>query len=129
MGTEAVGYGEDVEQARRRFVEFRQGHAVRSRLPEELWAMAAKLARRDGCGPAEPAEVDGSIGAARIGKVCEGSAPPSAGREWRARLRGTAGGDHGNGQHTGMRVLRLAREPSDDRTGPTFHFANPAGNP
>ena len=41
MGREAVGYGEDVEQARRRFVEFRQGHAGRSRLPEELWAMAA----------------------------------------------------------------------------------------
>ena len=39
---------EDVEQLRRRFVEFRQTHAVRSRLPEELWEGAAKLARRDG---------------------------------------------------------------------------------
>lgn len=39
---------EDVEQLRRRFAEFRQTHAVRSRLPEELWAAAAKLARRDG---------------------------------------------------------------------------------
>jgi len=37
-----------VEQARRRFGEFRQTHAARSRLPKELWATAAKLARRDG---------------------------------------------------------------------------------
>lgn len=43
-------YGEDVEQLRRRFEEFRRTHAVRSRLPEELWAAAAKLARRDGIG-------------------------------------------------------------------------------
>jgi len=48
MAPEAVSYREDVEQARRRFAEFRQAHAVRSRLPEELWATAAKLARRDG---------------------------------------------------------------------------------
>ena len=39
---------EDVEQARRRFAEFHQAHAARSRLPKELWATAAKLARRDG---------------------------------------------------------------------------------
>ena len=37
-----------MEQVRRRFAEFRQAHAVRARLPEELWAAAAKLARRDG---------------------------------------------------------------------------------
>lgn len=48
MATEAAGYREDVEQARRRFAEFRQTHVVRSRLPKELWAAAAKLARRDG---------------------------------------------------------------------------------
>lgn len=48
MGSEAASYREDVEQARRRFAEFRQGHAVRSRLPQELWTAAAKLARRDG---------------------------------------------------------------------------------
>lgn len=46
----AGSYGEDVEQLRRRFEEFRGTHAVRSRLPEELWAAAAKLARRDGIG-------------------------------------------------------------------------------
>jgi hypothetical protein len=47
--TQAVAsYREDVEQLRRRFEEFRRAHAVRSRLPEELWAAAAKLARRDG---------------------------------------------------------------------------------
>ena len=48
MASEAASYREDVEQARRRFEEFRQTHAARSRLPEELWATAAKLARRDG---------------------------------------------------------------------------------
>jgi hypothetical protein len=48
MATEAANYREDVEQARRRFAEFRQTHVVRSRLPKELWAAAAKLARRDG---------------------------------------------------------------------------------
>lgn len=48
MASEAASYREEVEQARRRFAEFRQTHAVRSRLPEELWAAAAKLARRDG---------------------------------------------------------------------------------
>ncbi len=38
----------EVEQLGRRFGEFRRTHAVRSRLPQELWAAAAKLARRDG---------------------------------------------------------------------------------
>jgi hypothetical protein len=45
---ETEAYRDDVEQLRRRFEEFRSTHAVRSRLPEELWAAAAKLARRDG---------------------------------------------------------------------------------
>ena len=50
---------EDVEQLRRRFAEFRSTHAVRSRLPEELWAVAAKLARRDGIeATAQALEVD-----------------------------------------------------------------------
>ena len=44
----AASYREDVEQLRLRFEEFRSTHAVRSRLPEELWVAAAKLARRDG---------------------------------------------------------------------------------
>ena len=48
MTHEAASYREDVEQLGRRFEEFRSTHAVRSRLPEELWAAAAKLARRDG---------------------------------------------------------------------------------
>jgi hypothetical protein len=39
---------EDVEQLRLRFAEHRQAHAPRTRLPRELWAGAAKLARRDG---------------------------------------------------------------------------------
>ena len=38
----------DVEQLGRRFAEFRSTHPVRSRLPEELWGAAAKLARRGG---------------------------------------------------------------------------------
>jgi hypothetical protein len=74
-----------------------QAHPVRSRLPEELWAAAAKLARRDGidsygagagCGSAESAEVDGSIRASRkpkprkprrqgVGWQKECRAPPS----------------------------------------------------
>ena len=48
MASEAASYREDVEQLQRRFVEFRQAHAARSRLPKELWAAAAKVARRDG---------------------------------------------------------------------------------
>ena len=48
MTQESASYREDVEQLRRRFEEFRRTHAVRSRLPEELWAAAAKLARQDG---------------------------------------------------------------------------------
>ena len=44
----SASYREDVEQLGRRFEEFRRTHPVRSRLPEELWAAAAKLARRDG---------------------------------------------------------------------------------
>ena len=39
---------EDVQQLGQRFAEFRGTHPVRSRLPEELWAAAARLARRDG---------------------------------------------------------------------------------
>jgi hypothetical protein len=44
----SVSHREDVEQLGRRFAEFRSTHPVRSRLAEELWAAAAKLARRDG---------------------------------------------------------------------------------
>ena len=48
MAQETAHYREDVEQVRRRFGEWRSTHAVRSRLPEELWAVAADLVRRDG---------------------------------------------------------------------------------
>jgi hypothetical protein len=48
MTQETASHRDDVEQLRQRFEEFRSSHAVRSRLPEELWAAAAKLARRDG---------------------------------------------------------------------------------
>jgi hypothetical protein len=44
----SASHREDVEQLRRRFAEFRNTHPVRSRLPEELWAAAAKLVKRDG---------------------------------------------------------------------------------
>src|SRR5438874_4824824 len=44
----SASHGEDVEQLGRRFAEFRNTHPVRARLPEELWAAAAKLGRRDG---------------------------------------------------------------------------------
>jgi hypothetical protein len=46
--TQAASNRDDVEQLRRQFEEFRRTHPVRSRLPEELWSAAAKLARRDG---------------------------------------------------------------------------------
>ena len=48
MASEAASYREDVEQVQRRFSEFRQAHGARSRLPEQLWAAAAKLARLNG---------------------------------------------------------------------------------
>jgi hypothetical protein len=48
MAEDSTSYREDGEQLRRRFAEFRQTHAARSRLPEELWGEAAQLARRDG---------------------------------------------------------------------------------
>ena len=48
MAQESASYQEYVERLGLRFMEFRKAHAVRSRLPEELWAAAAKLARRDG---------------------------------------------------------------------------------
>ena len=47
MATQLIAR-EDVEQLRLRFAEHRQTHAARTRLPRELWAAAAKLARRDG---------------------------------------------------------------------------------
>ena len=43
MAQETALYRDDVEQVRRRFGEWRSTHAVRSRLPEELWAAAADL--------------------------------------------------------------------------------------
>jgi hypothetical protein len=48
MAQEAALYRDDVEQVRRQWAEWRSTHAVRSRLPEELWAAAVELARRDG---------------------------------------------------------------------------------
>ena len=48
MAQETAHYREEVGQARRRFAEWRSTHAVRSRLPEELWAAAVELVQRDG---------------------------------------------------------------------------------
>jgi hypothetical protein len=48
MAQETALYRNDVEQVRRRFAEWRGTHAVRSRLPDELWAAAAELVQRDG---------------------------------------------------------------------------------
>ena len=48
MTQESEGHREDVERLGRRFAEFRSTHPVRSRLPEEWWAAAAKLVRREG---------------------------------------------------------------------------------
>ena len=46
MSQSSAIYREEIEQVRRRFAEFRAAHAVMSRLPEALWAAAAKLAKR-----------------------------------------------------------------------------------
>src|SRR5450755_2306404 len=48
MAQETAHYRDEVEQVRRRFAEWRSTHAVRSRLPEELWAAAVELVQRDG---------------------------------------------------------------------------------
>ena len=48
MAQETAVFREDVEQLRRRFAEYRSTHAVRSRLPDELWAAAAEFVVRDG---------------------------------------------------------------------------------
>lgn len=48
MAQEAGHYRDEVEQVRRRWAEWRSTHAVRSRLPEELWAAAVELVQRDG---------------------------------------------------------------------------------
>ncbi|MBA3914756.1 MAG: hypothetical protein H0X25_13110 [Acidobacteriales bacterium] len=51
MAPEAADIPEEVEQLRRRFDEFRNAQPGRSRLPENLWAAAAELARRYGVNP------------------------------------------------------------------------------
>jgi hypothetical protein len=48
MAQETALYRDDVEQVRRRWAEWRSTHAVRSRLPEELWAAAVELVQHDG---------------------------------------------------------------------------------
>src|SRR5579863_3755874 len=48
MAQETALYRDDVEQVRRRWAEWRNTHAVRSRLPEELWAAAVELVQRNG---------------------------------------------------------------------------------
>src|ERR1700680_4240649 len=59
VAQESAAYREDVGQVGRRFAEWRGTHAVRSRLPEELWAAAAELVQRDGIdATAEALDVD-----------------------------------------------------------------------
>ena len=48
MAQETALYRDDVEQVRQQWTEWRSTHAVRSRLPKELWCAAVELARRDG---------------------------------------------------------------------------------
>ena len=117
-----------VEQARRRFAEFRQEHAVRSRLSEELWATAAKLARRDGITATARVRVfrsgRRSIGASRFHKAAEVSGPTSTGRECGTRLRGTADGQHGNGNQLcgGSGVVQRGKAAAGSKSdchGPT----------
>ena len=71
MAQETALYRDDAEQVRRRFADWRSAHAVRSRLPEELWAAAAELVERDG--------IDATARALEVDK-------PSL-RKWTDRLR------------------------------------------
>jgi hypothetical protein len=48
MGQGAGAVAEGLEQLRLRLDEFRSTHALRSRLPESLWAAATELAKRHG---------------------------------------------------------------------------------
>jgi transposase-like protein len=48
MAQETARYRDDVEQVRRRFAEWRSTHAMRSPLPEQLWAATGDLVQRDG---------------------------------------------------------------------------------
>jgi hypothetical protein len=73
MAQETGLYRDDVEQVRRRWTEWRSTHAVRSRLPEELWAAAVELVQHDG--------IDATARALDVDK-------PSL-RKWAARLNPT----------------------------------------
>ena len=73
MAQETALYRDDVEQVRRRWAEWRGTHAVRSRLPEELWAAAVELVQRDG--------IDATARALEVDK-------PSL-RKWAGRLNAT----------------------------------------
>jgi len=70
MAQQTALHRDDVEQVRRRWAEWRSTHAVRSRLPEELWAAAVELVRHDG--------IDASARALDVDK-------PSL-RKWAGRL-------------------------------------------
>jgi hypothetical protein len=74
MAHESALYRDDVEQVRRRWMEWRSTHAVRSRLPGELWAAAVELVERDG--------IDATARALDVDK-------PSL-RKWAGRLTPTA---------------------------------------
>ena len=74
MAQETALYRDDVEQVRRRWMEWRSTHAVRSRLPEELWVAAVELVERDG--------IDATARALDVDK-------PSL-RKWAGRLSPTA---------------------------------------
>ena len=87
MAQETALYRDDVEQLRRRFAEWRGTHAVRSRLPEELWAAAAELGQRHGAdATARALDVDKEL---------------TSGRRVAARWQATAGVDGHWDQRTG----------------------------
>jgi len=78
MASESTSYREDVEQARRRFGEFRQTYAARRGYRVVGDGGEAGAAGWDnrygagaGCGPTESSKVDRSIGASRFqGRYC-----------------------------------------------------------
>jgi len=116
MAQESTEYPEDVEQVRRRFADWRGTHAVRSRLPEELWARAAELVQRDG--------IDATARALGVDK-------PSL-RKWTGRLRPNAPVRRRKLQprrkaHTSPAFMELLAETTGATTSCLLEVESPSG--
>ena len=133
MAQETALYRDDVEQVRRRWAEWRSTHAVRSRLPEELWAAAVELVQRDGIdATARALDVDKPSLRKWAGRLNPAAPQPSSAKvaaqaksECPAGIRGVAGirFRHGDELSGGSRVAARCEAAagveghSDQRTG------------